>query len=221
MFVETPFLKYLPARRCGCVLVDALHATGPAADAFTGEIVAAVAERSGCHAIIATVSREQADLNRPPGLMNAAAVAQLRQSIRELLARAALLDATGQLRRPVLQLSIHGMRDIYGIDVELGSLGGRSCSGKVQAWALGRLEQWAREPQWPRRLLVALNNNFCGDRSKGFHRNGERRSGYAGYGENFHTLQIEFAAWLRRGHQPALVDLLCGMVDEFASGEAW
>jgi hypothetical protein len=221
MFLETPFLKYLPASSRHCVILDALHATGPAADAFTGEIVAEAARHSGCHAIIATVSREQADLNRPPNRANRAAVTQFRQCIRELLAGADLLDAVGQLRRPVLQLSIHGMRDDWGIDVEIGSLGGRSCSGRVQAWALGRLEQRAREPQWPRRLRIALNSNFCGDSSKGFHRHGEQGSGYSGYGEHFHTLQLEFAHWLRKRHRAALVELLCGMVDEFAAGEAW
>ncbi len=221
MFIEMPFLKYLPASSRHCVILDALHATGPAADAFTGEIVTEVAQRSGCHAIIGLVSREQADLNRPPNGANTAAVTQFRQCIRELLAGRELLDAAGQLRRPVLQLSIHGMKDLHKIDVEIGSLGGRSCSGQVQAWALGRLEHWAREPQWPRRLRIALNNTFCGDRSKGFHRHGDRRSGYSGYGEHFHTLQLEFAHWLRKHHRAALVELLCGLVEEFAAGEEW
>jgi hypothetical protein len=221
MFIEMPFLKYLPATRRHCVILDALHATGPAADAFTGEIVAEVARRSGCHAIIGLVSREQADLNRRPHGANRVAVMQFRRCIRELLAGADLLDAAGQLRRPVLQLSIHGMKDEYGIDVEIGSLSGRSCSGRVQAWALGRFEHWAREPQWPRRLRVALNNTFCGDPSKGFHRHGEQGSGYAGYGEHFHTLQLEFANWLRKRHRAAIVEQLCGMVEEFAAGEGW
>lgn len=198
------------------ILIDAVHAAPPNADVHTGSIAAAAAETLRAHCIIATVSRTEADLNRPRDRSNAAAIDEYRVVIRKLLEGAGLLEPPdGRLLRPFLHLAVHGMDDHHGYDVEVGTRHGLSCSEDVRALVFDVLRVWSGIGWNERQPQVVLDQNLVGDRSKVVHRLGDLGSGYGAYGESFNTVQIEFAAWLR-GHQRAkVVDALIGIGKAF------
>lgn len=58
MFEQKEFIKVKNATYTPWVLIDAVHAQKPNRDLYTGTIAKLVAERTGCHCIIATVSRD-------------------------------------------------------------------------------------------------------------------------------------------------------------------
>jgi N-formylglutamate amidohydrolase len=201
------FLKWHGGDK-GCrLLVDAVHAAAPAADAFTGVIAENASRILGAHCIVATVSRTKADLNRPRDHSNAAAIDEYRATIRRLLGDAGLLS-NGELERPILHVAVHGMADSHDYDIELGTRNGATCSGDVRDLVQRTLEDWAQCLGGRRRAKVVIDQHFVGDASKGVHRYGDELSGCAGYGVNFNTIQIEFAHWLRRRHRSAVIDSL-------------
>lgn len=213
------FLKWHGGNK-GCrVLVDAVHAAAPKADSFTGVIAQNASRTLGAHCIVATVSRTKADLNRPRRPSNAAAIDEYRTTIRRLLGDAGLLS-NRQLERRILHLAVHGMDDSHGYDIELGTRHGTTCSAEVRDLVHKVLQGWARGLGRWRRPKIVLDQYFVGDASKTMHRCGDALSGYDGYGDNFSTVQIEFAYWLRRRHCPALVDALVLVGQAFESLDA-
>lgn len=213
------FLKWHGGDK-GCrLLVDAIHAAAPHADAFTGVIAENASRMLGAHCIVATVSRTKADLNRPRGPSNAAAIDEYRTTIRRLLGDAALLS-NGQLQRRILHLAVHGMADSNDYDIELGTRHGTTCSTDVRDLVHRTLQGWARGVGGRRRPKIVFDRHFVGDASKTVHRCGDVLSGYDGYGVNFNTLQIEFAHWLRRRHRSAVVDALVLVGRAFESLDA-
>lgn len=221
-YVETPFLRYRFGDTSPRVLVDAVHAAPRNSDQFTGEIADAVSKQTGCNCIIATVSRDEVDLNRSPEhSKNPQAVHQYRRTIRKILESHSLLNENGRLTEPFLHLAIHGMKDTYPRDVEIGTIYGRTCSADVSRWLQDRFNQWAErfDNTVPR---VEVDQCFRGDDSKAFHRLGDSRS-YEGYGHNFHTFQIEFARWLRKDNRNRLIEVLSEAVLDFSatSDERW
>ena len=198
------------------ILIDALHAASPQADAYTGPIVEAAARALSAHCIIAAVSRTEVDLNRPRDSSNAAAIDEYRAVIRGLLEGTELLEPPDhRLRKPFLHLAVHGMDDGHGYDVEVGTRRGDSCSGMVRTLVRDVLRSWAGESWTPREPKVVLDHTFVGDRSKVVHRLGEPESSYDGYGSNFNTVQIEFASWLRRSQRARVVDALIRIGNAF------
>lgn len=215
-YVAGAFLKFRYGIKCPTVLIDAVHAAKPRADAYTGKIVEAVAKGAGCHAIIAIVSREVADINRTPSEENAGAVVEYRRTIQDLFESTGVLN-NGNLSQPILHLAIHGMKDRPEADIELGTCLGGSCSDVVLEWVKMKIEEWVQENtvSLSRKPTIVVNREFTGDPSKKFHRRGDRRSYYLGYGELFNTIQIEFAYWLRKNHHKKVINLLTCIADKF------
>jgi hypothetical protein len=105
-FSHGKFVRYLVAHRTPTVLIDAVHAASPRNDAHTGEMAEAAARRLGSHCIVALVSRERADLNRPRNPANAAAIDEYRAAIRTCPERTGLTRPDGRVRTPVLHVAI-------------------------------------------------------------------------------------------------------------------
>lgn len=215
-FVSGAYLKFRYGADCPAVLVDAVHAAKPRSDAYTGKIVEAVAKSCSCHAIISTISRQIADINRPPIEENAGAVEEYRRTIQHLFESGRLLLSDRTLSRPILHIAVHGMKDSNDADIELGTRMGSSCSADVLDWVHREIDEWAAStPSLVRKPVLVENRRFIGDASKQFHRRGGRRSSYRGYGDFFNTIQIEFAYWLRNEHRAEIVNLLSGLAVKY------
>jgi len=117
-------------------LIDAVHAQGPRADQFTGDIVSGVIERLNVSGIIATISRNEMDLNRPRNEVNAPAIDEYRATIKEIIQAKEIVDKEGKLTKNYLHIAIHGMRDDRGAEFEIGTRNGDSCSEEVLDWFL-------------------------------------------------------------------------------------
>lgn len=215
-FHQLKYLKYRIGVDIPHVLIDAVHATSPQADKFTGEIAREVTRKTSCHCIISTMSRIIADINRPRNSSNEAAIEEYRNAIREMLQSAEILNSHGTLKRPFLHLAIHGMRDRPDKDVEIGTRHGATCSASIRDWIVKRFCTWSQEHIEGRRPpIVVVDEELKGDISKTFHRHGDDTSGYLGYGPNFNTVQIEFSRWLREEHRSELIDFLSQLVLDF------
>jgi hypothetical protein len=195
---QAKFLKWRPGCAGSRILIDAVHAAGPRADARTGVIADVAAARLGAHCIVATTSRTVADLNRPRTAKNAEAIDEYRSVIHRLLESAKVLDGGGKIRHPFLHIAVHGMRDNVRCDIEIGTRHGQTCSQDVSDLVRDQLTSWAQGLEVTRVPTVVVNQHFIGDSSKTVHRLGDSMSGYQGYGHRFNIVQIEFASWLRR-----------------------
>jgi hypothetical protein len=216
-YTELSYLKFAVGKRLPCVLVDAVHAAKPRSELYTGEIVEAVAARTRCHCIIATVSRDVADLNRPPDDENREGIEEYRSTIRSMLRGAGLLGHVGELSQPFLHLAIHGFEDRDDFDIDLGTRHGRCCTDVVRNWIHGAVCFWAETYKREcRELIVAVDRLFRGDQSKEFHSRGHPATGYPGYGPRFNTVQVEIAYWLREYHRGSLISMLATLARAFA-----
>ncbi|OAT83671.1 hypothetical protein [Desulfotomaculum copahuensis] len=216
VFTEGRFVKYWLGNGELRAHVDAVHATSPKADLYTAEIVAGVARLTGCACIIATVSRTEADLNRPPSSSNREAIEEYRQVIREILSHCRILnERTGLITAPYLHLAIHGMVDNnHGRHaIEIGTCQGNSCSEDVREWLYGSATALAKEIL-PAETSVIMDRYFVGNESKAFHRLGDGKR-YEGYGSNFNTAQVEVSLTLRKEYGESIIHLLSQLVEEF------
>ncbi|MBF0236660.1 MAG: class II glutamine amidotransferase [SAR324 cluster bacterium] len=217
-YVSLNFIKYRPAPSPSEVLIDAVHAAKPNSEMFTGEIVGNVSQKTGCNSIIATVSRNIADLNRSMDGTNQDAMGEYRNGILDFLRKSTLLDEKQKLTRPFLHIGVHGCNDQHPYDIEIGTCHGRSCSPEIEQWLKNTIEVWSKTLQTRinRKIRLGVNKVYYGDPSIAFHRNGDNSSHYQGFGENFNTVQIEFARWLRKDYRSEIIDVLSELVDDFS-----
>ena len=208
-FTEKKFIKFHVGSEEIHTLIDAVHAYSPNADKLTGDIVEGVVNRVNCSGIIAIVSRVIADINRTRNGNNKEAIDEYRQTIREILDHIDNLDENGKLSRPYLHLAIHGMKNKWYEDIEIGTLHGKTCSPKVKDWFVNEVEKHIKNLQ--------IDIKFSGDPSKSVHRCGDQTSdlNYFGYGNNFNTFQIEINRTLREKHQKELINIFSDIIIRF------
>jgi hypothetical protein len=214
-FIQQNFLKYNKGKGFISGHVEALHAMPPAADKFTDKIAEMLIKKTGCAGIISIVSRTECDLNRSPNLDNDEGIKEYRKTIQDILEFLHILNPSKtQLIKPYLHLSFHGMKDIhYGpYAIEIGTLNGDSCSPLVKRWFVDLLTKKAKliSPE----IKIEIDQKFIGDKSIGFHRLGDE-NGYPGYGNHFHTFQIELSQTMRRKKLYQIVYLFSEIISDF------
>ncbi|GAB4293602.1 MAG: hypothetical protein Kow0090_08010 [Myxococcota bacterium] len=218
-FAEKEFVRYYKGDRRIRAHIEALHAAEPRADKFTGEIATAVAKITDCHCIIAKLSREIADLNRPPSPLNKdslRAVREYREAIREILEHIGNIGADGKVSRPYLRLSLHGLSRRRSADVIIGTLKGKSCSPDVKERLLNMLSEGLKEIKGED-VKIESEGAFAGNVSLGYLRDGDGVIGYVGFGEGFNSIQLEISRELREFHRLELIFLLCRVIVEMSA----
>jgi N-formylglutamate amidohydrolase len=210
-FTEKKCIKFYLGSKDIRTHIDALHACPPEADEFTGDIAEGVVNKINCSGIIAIVSRTIVDLNRPRNSNNKEGIDEYRQTKRDILEHIGNLDGNGKLSRPYLHLAFHGMKDKWNLDIEIGTLHGKTCSPEVKEWFVSEIKKHFRR--------VQMDGRFCGDPSKSVHRCGDKISDteYLGYGKNFNTVQIEISRMLREKNQKELIDIFSNIILKYNS----
>lgn len=127
-FIKKKYIKFYLGNKYIYSHVDAVHACPPLSDKFTGEIVEGIVNRINCSSIIATVSRRNANLNRPRNNESREAIDECRLTIRQILKHLDILEKDGNLKRPYLHLAIHGMKNDWNKEIEVGTRFDKSCS---------------------------------------------------------------------------------------------
>lgn len=208
-FITKKFVKFYLGSKNIYAHVDAVHAYPPQSDKYTREIVEGIVNETNCSAIIATVSRKKADINRPRNEKNSEAIDEYRDAIRQILEHLNILDENDKLSRSYLHLAIHGMKDKYNKDIEIGTRNGITCSENVKDWVLEELKKSVTS--------VGIDKIFRGDVSKSVHRLGDLISNqnYSGYGDNFNTIQLEFSLNLRQNHRREAIKILSNLILKF------
>lgn len=207
--VAQKFVKFYLGRKNIYSHIDAVHTCPPRHDKFTGEIVEGIVKEINCSAIIATVSRTKADINRPRNDKNFEAIDEYRDAIRKILEHLNIIDADGTLINPYLHLAIHGMKDKYYKDIEIGTRYGAACSENVKNWVVEEIKKSF--------ISAGIDRKFPGDPSKLVHRLGDLKEAYKypGYGENFNTIQLEFSLNLRKNHRKEIIKILSELILNF------
>jgi len=205
-FVNKKFIKFYMGSKNIRSHIDAVHACPPKADESTGDIVEGVVNKINCSGIIAIVSRTIVDLNRPRNINNKEGIDECRQTIREILEHIGNLDGNRKSSKPYLHLALHGMKDKWNIDIEIGTLHGKTCSPEVKEWFVSEIKKHFGR--------VQIDGRFPGDFSKPVHRCGDQTSdpNYLGYGNNFNTFQIEINRALREEKQKYLIDTFSDII---------
>ena len=210
-FTKKRFIKFYLGDKGIRTHIDALHAAPPKSDKYTGEIAEGIIKKINCHGIIATVSRNNADLNRLPNQKNKEAIKEYRQTIKDILKHTGILNENEKLIKPYLHLAIHGIRNtVHGpLSIEIGTRSGKTCSPEVKDWFIEKLKGCDWE--------IQIDKKKIGDRSKIVHRWGDEISGsYCfGYGSNFNTFQIEISRTLRENYQDEIIDIFGDIIISF------
>lgn len=205
-FVKQKYVKYHLGDRKIRAHIDALHAQPPKSDRHTGQIVEGVVDRINCSGIIAIVSRTIADLNRQRDTRNAEAIDEYRQTIHKILTHIGNFEEDGRLLSPYLHLSIHGMKNKWGEDIDIGTRHGATCSADVKQWFIDQINLQIER--------VQVDGIFPGNDSKSVHRLGDQSSNdaYRGHGLDFNTFQVEISANLRENNRAELVEILSNTI---------
>lgn len=214
-FIEREYLRYYKGNGELFCQVDALHATPPRADLFTGKLVKSIIHKTGCAGIISNVSRKIADLNRKRNGENDKALEQYQATILEILHHLNLVEGKKtQLIKPFLHLTIHGMKDDHHgpYAIEIGTYHGLSCSPQIKKWLQKTLMEKITETM--PRITVYFDQYFPGNETLVYHRIGDG-AGYHGYGEHFHSFQLELSRTLREKHGKEMVELLAQILFAF------
>ncbi len=187
--------------------IDAVHAQAPNSDQFTGDIIKGVIDKIDASGIVAIISRNEMDINRPREKKNAPAIDEYRNAIKEIIVSKNILDSNGKLTKNYLHIAVHGMKDNEESEFEVGTFKGNSCSHKIEKWFVNKLKKISSK--------VSVNNVFTGEKSEINHREGDTKSGYSGYGKNFNTIQLEISRTWRKYKQNELIDFLSTIIIEF------
>lgn len=149
-------------------------------------------------------------MNRPRNNESREAIDEYRLTIRQILKHLDILEKDGNLKRPYLHLAIHGMKNDWNKEIEIGTRFGKSCSKPVRHWFINELKK--------RVDSIGVDNMFPGDLSKTVHRLGDKVSDrtYLGYGNNFNTLQVELSLSSRQNHQREIIIILSDLILNFS-----
>jgi hypothetical protein len=188
-------------------VVDALHAASPKADMHTGEIVGLIIEKIDASGIISKVSRSKMDLNRPIDVHNRLGILEYRKFLQYIVISKGILIQHNRISKRFLHISVHGMDKSKHTDFEIGTRNGTSCCEEIKDWFCKRLEIISPN--------IGINNIFPGDPSKAYHRHGDPDNDYAGYGDNFNTIQFEISHYFRNKGIDSVVDFLCNTILDF------
>lgn len=212
------------------LVIDAPHAAAPQADGFTGPIASETIAATGGHGLIALVSRQVADLNRPRNATNAWAMDAYRATLHSGLRAAGAVDDGGSLRYPVLHFCVHGMSDVRGHAIEIGTAPGwgreESASAAVRDAAVAHARDWWADSGFvssPRD--VVCNGELYGFSVLADHRWGDPDDcqAYPGYGAQYHCLQLEFSRTLREQAPEKVAAWMAALADHLqavADGDA-
>ncbi len=215
-YIEKTFLKFNLGEGKKRAHVDAVHAKGPKADLYTGELVEKIVHSTGCAGIIAKVSRTVVDLNRTPyDEKSEMAIKEYRGSIEHIVQHLNIFERQSYcINKPYLHLALHGMKDVhYGpYAIEIGTRFDASCSPEITDWFKQKLH--AKIKAYFPKIKCIFNERFPGDFSKQYHRLGDNYT-YNGYGENYHTIQIEISKTLREHHSDILTKIFSEIILEF------
>ncbi|MDQ7056676.1 MAG: hypothetical protein Q9M89_09600 [Persephonella sp.] len=191
--MEKDFVKFLDNN--SNILVDAPHSQPPEREFYTDEIAEKVATENGFNCIVSKISRTEADLNRSINY-NLPYQQEARTEYIEVIKK--LYENRKHKDKPYLHLTVHGMRDGYGADIEIGTVFDRVCSPQVRKQFVKAFrESLISEGLNP---IIKVNNRY-------------RFYGHPSLSElkiddNYNIIQIEFSKNLRQTYRGEIINAL-------------
>jgi len=193
-----------------CVVVlEAPYSNPPKQEKKTDIVANEVAKRVGAACILGRQSRQFACYTTLHSESDKYLLIQYQEILKEIFTAANILDEKGEVNRPVLHIIIRGIKDSHGVDVEISTRNGRSCSGKLAHMA-GEILKTAIEgnrSQW-KTCVIGINSMFHGgSKCMEMNRNGGER--FCGFGQNYQALEIRISMGTRKTYLDEIIDGLC------------
>ncbi len=219
---EREYVRYhIGSPHAPYIILDAPHGVGPSPlphDERTSELVRAISNVTGCPFIEATKNRSVVDMNRfvdPNSWESICAHVEYRQALKTILSNLGLLNKNGQVKKKILLLAVHGMKNYSlggkDVDVELGTMGGVLAPSTIS-------KKMKRFFQQHNLTVLDDNNKFPGHPSLSVHIFGGDPAlpGYKGFGKNLRIVQMELSNTLRTKHFKKTCSLLTEFINTFS-----
>ncbi len=203
------FVHYSIGSKNAFVHVEAIHNKNPGGEFFTGELADKLAAKTGASFLQSSVSRDLMDLNRPRSPLNYPAIDEYRSALGQIFSRKGFTNEQGVLSVPVLHLSFHGMRNIWGRNLEVGTGYGNYCDPGIKKWLINKVNGLT--------LNVGIDDIFPGYTLKSVLRQGDiyGSSSFTGFGDKVNTIQIEISRDWRRNYKETLVEFFSELILDF------
>jgi hypothetical protein len=193
-----------------CVVVlEAPYSNPPKEEKATDIVANEVAKRTGAACILERQSRQYACYTTLRSESDRYLLIQCHEILKEIFTSAKILDENGEVNRPVLHLIIRGIEDSHGVDVEISTRNGQSCSENLLKRAENILKAAVERNrrQW-KTCIIGINSLFHGgSKYLELKRNGDER--LSGFGQNYQALEIRISRGTRKTYLDEIIDGLC------------
>jgi len=200
------------------VLVESPYSNPPKEERDTDTIANEVARRTGAACILGRQSRQLACYTSWPNEENTHLVTRYRSIVKDIFKKAEVINANGEAFLPILHIVVRGIKDRYGLDVEIGTRNGRSCSERVaeQAKDILRTAIERNRGQW-KRCAIGVDTLFHGG-SKYLELNRNGDDTFQGLGENYQALEIRLSRGSRKTYRNEIIEGLCALTEIYRKG---
>lgn len=207
------FIKFRPGQGnvpCHC---EAVYADS---DRYTGEIVEAICERSGCSVIINTAPSVKYDLNRHANFRNKEAVFEYRDTLRRILQYKEILGSDEKVTVPFLHIAFHAIKkgDSRGSEIRVSYT--EPASYSMINWFANRLKEKTRKLSIRGGSPVQINVKFVDRQTNLFQRYWESCRIFNGENKAYHFIMAEISEDLRSMGREALVEAFSETILDFS-----
>ena len=193
-----------------CVVVlEAPYSNPPKEEKDTDIVANEVAKRVGAACILGRQSRQFACYTTLHHDSDRYLLTQHQETLKEIFTSANILNENGEAERPVLHIIIRGIKDSHGVDVDISTRNGASCSEKLAHMARDILKTAVEgnRSQW-KTCAIGTNSLFHGGSNcMELNRNGDER--FRGFGQKYQALEIRISTGTRKTYLDEIIDGLC------------
>ena len=180
------------------VVLEAPYSNPPKEEKDTDVVANEVAKRVGAACILGRQSRQFGSYTTLHNASDRYLLTQYQETLKEIFTSANILNENGEAERPVLHIIIRGIKDSHGVDVDISTRNGASCSEKLAHVARDILKTAVEgnRSQW-KTCAIGTNSLFHGGSNcMELNRNGDER--FRGFGQNYQALEIRISMGTRK-----------------------
>ena len=200
------------------VIVEAPYPTPPKAEVNTDTIANELALTQGAACILGRYSRKHCPYTTYRNASYSVIVSEYRGALVEILEDAEAVDSAGKAKKKILHLVIRALADRHGVDVEISTRNGRSCTENNSDWFLKSFEKILDCKSGPWRTFNAQKDQLFSGGSiyLELNRNGEAGDkSFAGFGENYNAMEIRMSRSTRKVYIGWIIDAMGELIENY------
>jgi hypothetical protein len=200
------------------VIVEAPYPTPPKAEVNTDTIANELILTQDAACILGRYSRKHCPYTTYRNASYSVIVSEYRGALVEILEDAEAVDSAGKAKKKILHLVIRALADRHGVDVEISTRNGRSCSENTSDWFLKTFEKILDCKSGPWRPFNAQKDQLFSGGSPylEMNRNGEASDkSFAGFGENYNAMEIRMSRSTRKVYIDRIIDAMGELIENY------